>query len=339
MKLSPRDAAAYFAKPDPRRAGLLIHGEDAMRVALRRQQVILALIGPSGEAEMRLDRIAAAELRRDGARLSDAVKSSGFFPGQRVAFVEDAGDGLAEVIGAVLSDWREGDAAIVVTAGALSARSALRKLFEGHPNALSAAIYDDPPSRAEIEASLRAAGLTDIRPEAMAAINDLARDLDPGDFRQFLEKIALYKLGDASGLTPDDVAACAPASTEAEVDDLLHAVAEARAAAIGPLLRRLEAQGVLPVTLCIGAERHFRTLHSAASDPKGAASGITRSRPPVHWKHRDRMQRQAERWGVARLEQALGMLVDTDLVLRSTTPVPPMPMMERTLVRLARMTQ
>jgi DNA polymerase-3 subunit delta len=225
-----------------------------------------------------------------------------------------------------------------VTAGSLTPRSALRKLFEDHPNALAAAIYDDPPSRADVEAALRSAGLGDIRPDAMAAILDLSRALDPGDFRQFLEKLALYKLGDATPLTPSEVAAIAPQSTEADIDDLLHAVAESKDAAIGPLLRRLEAQGVLPVTLCIGAERHFRTLHSAAADPKGAASGISRARPPVNWKHRDRMQRQAERWGTARLEQALSLLVDTDLALRSSTPVPPMPLMERTLVRLARMT-
>jgi DNA polymerase-3 subunit delta len=300
---------------------------------------VAALIGPAGEAEMRLDRIAAADLRRDGALLLDAVKASGFFPGQRAALVEDAGDGLAEVIAAALADWREGDAMIVVTAGSLTPRSALRKLFDDHPNALSAAIYDDPPSRAEVEASLRAADLAEIRPDAMAAILDLSRALDPGDFRQFIEKLALYKLGDATPLTPAEVAAVAPQSTEADIDDLLHAVAESKDVAIGPLLRRLEAQGVLPVTLCIGAERHFRTLHSAAADPKGAASGIARARPPVNWKHRDRMQRQAERWGAMRLEQALSLLVDTDLALRSSTPVPPMPMMERTLVRLARMTQ
>jgi DNA polymerase-3 subunit delta len=339
MKLSARDASAFFARPDPRRAGLLIYGADAMRVALKRQEVVAALIGPAGEAEMRLDRIAAADLRRDGALLLDAVKASGFFPGQRAALVEDAGDGLAEVIAAALADWREGDAMIVVTAGSLTPRSALRKLFDDHPNALSAAIYDDPPSRAEVEASLRAADLAEIRPDAMAAILDLSRALDPGDFRQFIEKLALYKLGDATPLTPAEVAAVAPQSTEADIDDLLHAVAESKDVAIGPLLRRLEAQGVLPVTLCIGAERHFRTLHSAAADPKGAASGISRARPPVNWKHRDRMQRQAERWGAMRLEQALSLLVDTDLALRSSTPVPPMPMMERTLVRLARMTQ
>ena len=46
MKLSSREAAAVFRKPDPAGTGLLIYGEDTMRVALRRQEVIAALIGP-----------------------------------------------------------------------------------------------------------------------------------------------------------------------------------------------------------------------------------------------------------------------------------------------------
>ena len=337
MKLSPRDAAAFFAAPDPSRAGLLIYGQDAMRVALKRQDVIAALIGPEGEAEMRLERIAAADLRKDKALLADAIKASGFFPGQRVAFVADAGDGLADVISDALADWRDGDAFVVVTAGSLNARSKLRKVFEGHATAYAAAIYDDPPSRAEIEAALAKAGLRDIETEAMAAINGYARALDPGDFRQFLEKLAIYKYGDDAPLSVADIDACAPASIDAELDDLIHVVADADPSAIGPLLRRLEAQGVQPVGLCIAALRHFRTLHSAASDPGGPAKGLSRARPPVFGPRRDRMERQAKRWGVRKLEQALHLLIDTDLTLRSSSPAPAMPVMERTLVRLTRL--
>ena len=84
------------------------YGEDAMRVAHRRQEVIAALVGPEGEAEMRLTRIPASELRRDSAMLLDAIKSQGFFPGPRVAFVEDATDGLTDVIKTALDEWREG---------------------------------------------------------------------------------------------------------------------------------------------------------------------------------------------------------------------------------------
>ena len=42
MKLSPRDAEGYFKKPDPDKTGLLIYGADAMRVALKRQQILAA---------------------------------------------------------------------------------------------------------------------------------------------------------------------------------------------------------------------------------------------------------------------------------------------------------
>ena len=48
MKLSSREAARYFRKPDPDKTGLLIYGADAMRVALKRQEIIAALIGPDG---------------------------------------------------------------------------------------------------------------------------------------------------------------------------------------------------------------------------------------------------------------------------------------------------
>lgn len=335
MKLSTRDAPAYFRKPDPAKTGLLIYGSDAMRVALRRQEVIKALIGPEGEEEMRLARIPAAELRKDPALLLDAIKSQGFFPGPRVAFVEDATDGLADVIAAALTDWREGDAQVIVTAGQLAAKSRLRKLFEDHPNAYATGIYDDPPSREEIEAALAATGLRNIPSDAMGALTALSRQIDPGDFRQTLEKIALYKLNDDTPLTPDEIALSAPASIEAGVDDVLNIAAEGKPQEIGPVLRRLEAQGISAVALCIGATRHFRTLHVVASDPGGPGSGIGKLRPPIFGPRRDRIQRQASAWGMHKLERALGLLLDTDLTLRSAANVPDMAVMERTLLKIA----
>ncbi|RBP97006.1 DNA polymerase III delta subunit [Rhodobacter sp. 140A] len=335
MKLAGVAAVRYFAKPDPARTGLLIYGADAMRVALRRQEVIAALVGPEGEAEMRLTRIAAAELRKDGAALNDAVKAVGFFPGPRVVFVEEATDTLAPTVSAALKDWREGDAQIIVTAGSLTAKSALRKLFEPHPNAVAIGIYDDPPTREEIEEILHRAGLRHIDQAAMTDLLALAKALDPGDFRQTVEKIALYKYGDSAPLTPAEIAACAPATVEAEVDDVLNIVAEGRPQELGPMMRRIEGQGVLPVTLAIMALRHFRTLHAAASDPGGPGAGIGRVRPPVFGPRRDRMQAQASRWGMFRLEEALKLLIETDLTLRSASKAPQMAVMERALLRLS----
>lgn len=335
MKLTGADANKYLAKPDPLRAGLLIFGADPMRVALKRQEAILAMIGPTGEAEMRLTRIQAADLRKDAALLNDATRAAGFFPGPRVAFVEDATDGLAALLDAALKDWRQGDAQIVVSAANLTAKSTLKTLFEKHLNAMCIGLYDNPPTRQEIETDLARAGLTHIAAPAMADLASLARDLDPGDFRQMLEKIALYKHGDPTPLTPTEIAALAPATIEADVDDLLAAAADQRAIAIGPLLRRLAGQGVLPVTICIGALRHFRALHVAACDPGGVSNGMMKAR--VFGPRRDAMQRQASSWGMHKLEDALAVLVETDLTLRSTSRAPAMAVMERALIRLAMM--
>ncbi|WP_333830274.1 DNA polymerase III subunit delta [Pararhodobacter sp.] len=337
MKLSPRDAPGFLARPDPRVPGVLIYGSDAMRVAEKRQGMIRALIGPEGEAEMRLARFPATDLRKDPAAAIDAAKAQGFFPGPRAVLVEEATDTATEALKAALTDWAEGDALLVVTAGQLNASSKLRKLFEGDKRALALAIYDNPPDRAEIEAMLRDAGLTSAPPEAMRDLTALAQLLEPGDFRQTLTKIALYKHGDSTPLTPAEIAALAPQSSEAAIDDMLDAVAEGRPAAIAPLMARLSAQGVAPVTLCIGAMRHFRLLHALVSDPRGPAQAIGTLRPPVFGPRRDKLLRQAQRWRSDRVELALSEITETDLTLRSTSRAPLAALTERAMLRLATM--
>jgi DNA polymerase-3 subunit delta len=119
------------------------------------------------------------------------------------------------------------------------------------------------------------------------------------------------------------------------VDDVVNAAADGSSSNVCQLIRRLEGQGVSPVTLCIGALRHFRALHAAASDPGGAEAGVARIRPPIFGPRRDRLARQAQTWSAQQLELALSALTDTDLALRSASRAPQMAVMERVLIRLA----
>ena len=182
MILKGAEIGRYLARPDPTRPGLLIHGQDAMRVALKRAEAVAALTGPHADEEMRLTRLPGADLKKDPAALLDAVKAVGFFPGQRVVLVDDASDAAAPAIAGALAEWRAGDAVIVVAAGALGKGSALRKLFEPHPQAVTAPIYDDPPGEDEIARWLEAAGLREVPRDAMRDLVALSRALDPGDF-------------------------------------------------------------------------------------------------------------------------------------------------------------
>ncbi|GHG14153.1 DNA polymerase III subunit delta [Paracoccus aerius] len=335
MILKGAEIARYLARPDPSRPALLIYGQDAMRVAMKRAEAVKALVGEKADEEMRLTRMPGAGLRKDPAQLLDALKEVGFFPGQRVVLVEDAPDTAADAIRAALAEWKPGDAAMVVTAGGLGKTSALRKLFEPHPTAVTAPVYDDPPGEEEVSRWLAEAGLRQVPQAAMRDMMALARALDPGDLRQTIEKIGLYKHGDDTPLTAEEIALMAPATIEADLDELIHVVAERREGEFGTMMRRIEGQGVNPVTLCIAALRHFRALHLAAADPAGPGVALSRMRPPVFGPRRDRMARQAQAWGMGPLEEAVRSLLDCDLLLRSSTRAPQMALVERALIRLA----
>lgn len=335
MLLKGAEIARYLARPDPSRPGLLIHGQDAMRVALKRAEAVRALVGADADQEMRLTRMPGAGLKRDPAQLIDAVREAGFFPGPRAVVVEDTPDLATDAIRTALTGWRQGDAVIVVTAGALGKSSALRRLFETHGQAVTAPIYDDPPTEDEVAGWLAGAGLHQVPRDAMHEVMVLSRAVDPGDLRQIIEKIGLYKHGDPAALTPDEVALLAPATIEADLDELIHAVADRREADFGPLMRRVDQQGIAPVTLCIGALRHFRALHLAAADPAGPGVALSRARPPVFGPRRDQMARQAQAWGMGPLEEAVSLLLATDLTLRSSSRAPQMALVERALLRLS----
>ncbi|WP_281826532.1 DNA polymerase III subunit delta [Jannaschia rubra] len=323
MNLRGAAALKYFARPHPASAGALIYGGDAMRVALRRQELIANLAGPQAEEEMRLTRLSGAEAKADPTAVLDALKAVGFFPGSRVVFVDGVTEAQAAPILTALDGWAPGDAALVVTAGALKKTSKLRKAFEAHGKAVAVGLYDDPPTPEEIDAAIAAEDLR-LTDAARREIEALARSLDPGDFRQTLTKIALYSGGEE--VTPEAVALMAPATMDAGMDDVILAAAEGQAARIGPLMQRLEGQGVAPVTLVIFATRHFQQLHAAAT-------GTAQPWGP----NREAMARQARAWGTPRLEQALALLMDTDLTLRSASRAPQMAVMERALIRLAMM--
>ena len=334
MKLAGRDAARFLVRPDPAAAGVLLFGADAMRVALKRAALVEALIGREGAAEMRLTRIAAADLRRDPAALIDAMKAVGFFPGARVVLVEDATDTSSGTVLGALKDWREGDARVVVTAGGLGAGSSLRKGFEAARNAVAVGIYDDPPGREEIEAALAAAGLARPDREVMGEVEALARALDPGDFAQFVEKLALYKRGDPAPLAAADISACAPPTAE-DVDEVLMVAADGAAGRLAAAFGSLAARGGSPPGLTIAAGRHFRALYAAACAPEGPEAALARARPPVFGPKRARMAAQARALGPAAIEQGLTQIMETELLLRSARPVPGQAVVERLFVRLA----
>ena len=269
MKLVGDKANNYFTNPDNSHTAILIYGSDTMRVALRRQELLEALLGDNAEEEMRLTRMSGSDLRSDPSLLLDGLKANGFFPGLRAVFVEGATDTNSAVIDAAMQDWQKGDAILVLTANQLNARSKLRKVIENNSNSVAVGIYNDPPNEKEIISIVSRYNLNNFESDAKKDLIALGRSLDPGDFQQTCEKLSLYKYKDESVITSTDINLCAPVTVDAALDEAIHIIADARSDEVGPMLSRLFGQGMNPTTLCIAVTRHFRNLHSAASHPSG----------------------------------------------------------------------
>lgn len=331
MKLSGPDATRFCASPTAGRRGALIYGEDAGQVDQRRIALTSALAGPNADAEMRVAAIAASDLRADPARLDAALRSHGFFAGPRVVAVIAATDGLAPVIATALAEAAQPDAFLIVTADRLTPKSPLRKLFEEARDAVAAPCYADPPTGDAIARLVRAGGAGDVEPAAAAALELAAMAMDAGAFRRLTEVVALHA-GPGASVTLADVEACLGGLTS-DADAAVDAMLTGRSAAMRLALARLAAQGGAPVTLCLAAARRVRDLYGvAALDGQAGQAAAMRLRPP---QRRDQLVALARRWGPARLERALRLLLETDKALRGGSAAPPVALLERTMLRLA----
>lgn len=333
MKLGGARAAAFCARPDGGAVGALLYGPDSGLVALRRRELVQALT--EGD-DLRLTRLDAAAVLRAPAELDAALRARGFFPGRRVVLVEGAGDALARPLAAMLREIRPEDAFLLVTAGSLASRSALRKLFETGERLVALAFYPAPPDAAELEALLEAAGLAGaLTPEALADLARAAQEMDRGALMQLIETIATYALDREAPLDAAELRPLLPEAVEGELDRLVAAVAEGRAGTVGPLMRRLGASGVGPVSILIAAGRHFRLLLGLDAAPDGVGAALGRVKPPVYGPRRDALAAQVRRWDRRRIEAGLRMLFETDRRLRSPGERPDRALVERCLVRLA----
>ena len=336
MKLTNRDIASFFKSPPKGITGVLIHGSNPMRVSDKREQFIKSLLGFSADEEMRLTRISRENLKKAPEQAVDLCKARGFFPGERALLIEEANETISDIIIKAVEAWKDGDATIVVTAGSLKPSSSLRKFFELKKNTYSVPIYDNPMTKFEVEKIIAKSGLKNVTQDGFAQLVLVASQLQPGDFKQTVEKLALYKLNDEKPVTFQDIINCAPVSNEAGIDEVLNVILAGNELKISQILSRLSSQGTLPVTLIIAATRHFKALFSIISNPGGTNAGATALRPPIFGPRKESLINQAQKWGPIKIKKAIKILTATDLQLRSSNQqVPQIALVERLFIRIA----
>jgi DNA polymerase III subunit delta len=322
VKLAAGRVDSFLRRPDPEIRAVLLYGPDP-GLARERADTLARSICSDLRDPFRVADLAASTLAGDPARLADEAAQIGLMGGRRVIRVREAGDALAPLFGRFLADAAAtpgGDSLVVVEAGDLPARSALRRAFDESPRAAAIGCY--PDSARDLALVIR---------DTLAA-HRIAASRDATDFlvehlgedrlvtRAELEKLTLYA-GDGGHIDIADARAVIADSAALSLDDALLAAAEGDCAALDRALARVFQEGESPVSIIRALLRHLQRLHLLAAriaDGGSVEAVIRAARPPIFFREQDSYRRQLGRWSTARLRRALSRIAEAEFRMKLT---------------------
>ena len=255
------EAARAMAKPDPRWKLWLIYGADAGLVSERVGQIVASALGESTPDPFRLVQLDGDELASDPLRLLDEANTIGLFGGEKVIRISRTSKMLGSAVEALLATTVNG-AVVVIEAGELTPKSALRMACERSPQAIALPCYaDDGRALAEVvDMSLRSAGVTADRAAREALIASLGSDRLVS--RQEMQKLLLY-LGRSTRLELADIEACIGDSSVRESDTLVDACFTGNFVLADNAWQRLRSEGLEPTVITGALMRHALVLLQA----------------------------------------------------------------------------
>lgn len=318
MKLVAGRVEGFLRRPDPGVRAVLLYGPDAGLVR-ERADALGKTVVPDLHDPFRVATLTGAVLAADPARLYDEAAQISLMGGGRLVRVRDIGDAQSGVFGRFFADPPR-DGLVVVEAGDLPARAAIRRAFDDAPCGVAIGCYPDGARdlAAVIRETLAAHRITASRD----ALDFLGTHLG-GDrllTRGELEKLTLYA-GDGGRVELEDAQLSIDDSAALSLDDAVLAAADGDGAALDRALSRVFEEGESPVTVIRAALRHMQRLHAlsarlAAGEPVGSV--LRGARPPIFFKQQDSFRRQLTQWREPQLRRQLYALANTETQLKTT---------------------
>jgi DNA polymerase-3 subunit delta len=318
VRLAPSRIAAFLQRPDPEIRAVLLYGPDEGLVR-ERAEAVARSVCPDLRDPFRVADLMAAVVAADPARLADEAAQLSLTGGRRVVRVRGAGDALAKLFSEFLEST-PGEALVVVEAGELPSRSALRRAFEAARPAVAIGCYPDTPRdlAAVIRETLAVHRVTASRDAGQFLIEHLGGDRLLT--RSELEKLALYA-GEGGRVEIEDARLSISDTAALELDDAVMAAAEGDAERVERVLGRVLQQGESPVSIIRALLRHLHRLHSFTARLAAGASVdevLRTARPPIFFKQEDSFRRQLGLWTEGRLRPQLDRIAKAELNMKTT---------------------
>jgi DNA polymerase III subunit delta len=315
VKISGAGVRRFLDKPDKAIRAVLLHGPNESFVHEAAQKLATYALGRSDDPYA-IAKLGEDEIKRDGARLADALSAQSLLGGPTIVCARIDGKAADAAILDALAGLERGDAGgyLIVEAGDLGSSAELVKKFSAAAHAASIAFYE------ETEAE-RAAFATAYAKDAGVAFERGAEEAfhaalpsDRGLAKQEIDKLALYAHGLGRPLHDVDLAALLANEAESALDAASLAAAQGRAAHAVEALARIDAlSGVSALRALLRRLHQLRDARALIDDGLSPGDAIAKLRPPVFWKERDVVAAQARLWNAKKLNAAFDVLWSAEL--------------------------
>lgn len=318
MKIPNNKIESFVVNPDRNILSVLIYGPDSGLVAERAAKigktVVADLKDPFRVVEFSFNRI-----KDEPALLSDEINAFSLTGGRRLIKIRDCGTSITDEIAEII-ERSSSDSLVIFTAEELAPTSSLRKFFESANKGAAIPCYKDDSGsiRQIIQKQLYTAGISCDND----ALNFLSGNF-AGDrmvINSEIEKLITYA-GNNKQLTLSDVWACIGDNAEISMDDLCNEIASRNSAGIEKQLKRVMADGVVPVVIIRAVLRYIQKLHLVKCHIKngmGEQEAVSALRPPVFFKQLPILKKHLSEWNIKQLEKIIDALIKLEMECKTT---------------------
>tara|TARA_R110002020_G_scaffold80502_4_gene200833 strand:+ start:610 stop:1632 length:1023 start_codon:yes stop_codon:yes gene_type:complete len=308
--LKAHEVARFVGRPDISEGIFLAYGPDAGLVRETAQQLIRNLA--EGDIDTAsLVTLDGAEVDADPSVLAVEAKTISLFGGKRIVRVRGASKSLVLTLSELRDDLQ--GASIVLEAGNLTPKDALRALVEAAKNGRALPCY--PDSDEALQALIRDTfnqQAIRIDADVVATLREILGN-DREITRRELEKLCLYAAA-SKVLTREDVLLLCADNGMLVIDAIVDATAGGHAERLELALNRALSSAVDPQRLLAICTIHFANLRrwrmevDAGKSPRAVLDG---QRPKPHFSRAGALEQQLRLWSDQALAHASGRLLQT----------------------------
>ena len=326
MKLTGARANKFISAPGADIIGVLLYGPDRGLVK-ERGGLLTKYYLPNPDDAFAATVLTADDLTGDPAKLADEMSALSMFGDARLVRLrldhERNGAAIAKIIKSFDTEPDKAEAKLIIEAGDLTPRSAVRKAFEAAGRFAAIGCYT--ANAADLSNLVR----TSLNELSIGIDNDalaLWTPLLEGDYamaRGEIEKMALYKgYGAEAGakVTIDDVRILAAGGQSVSIDDIIMSAMSGNPAECDASFRRAVAGKMNSAVILRSLQRHIGRLlqASATMDSGESPEGALRSlRPPVFRMQERAFLGQLRLWPGTMLRRALSQSLEAEKQLKT----------------------